>query len=83
MEQVQDAKKLLVGQTAAEQDDKSLVEQIEVSSQFSIAESAENEGTQNGEESFWFSWYGAIMLLSLGFFLYYFPRLIGFPNGAY
>lgn len=42
-----------------------------------------NEAAQNKEETFWFSWYSAIMLLSSGFFLYYFPRLIGFPDAAY
>lgn len=79
MEQAKNTQEILAGQTATEQRDNSLKDQIADSSLSSIVDSED----QNEEGSFWFSWYNAIMLLSLGFFLYYFPRLIGYPIDTY
>jgi hypothetical protein len=83
MEQTQDTHKKLADQSVIEQHDNPLNDQIEDSFLSSIDDSEENERVQNEENPFWFSWYSAIMLLSLGFFLYYFPRLIGFPSDAF
>src|SRR5450759_3557356 len=83
MEQAQDTQVIPANQMATEQHDSLLNEQIETLSLFSNIESEENEEAKLEENPFWLSWYSAIMWLSLGFFLYYFPRLVGFPDDAY
>jgi len=83
MEQTKDTQEIFTGQTATGQHDNPLNDQVEDSSLSFIVDSEENEEAQHEEIPFWLSWYSAGMLLSLGLFLNYFPRLIGFPNDVF
>src|SRR5579872_1846757 len=83
MKQVQDAQEILASQTVIEQENNSLNDQIEDVSLSFTDGPKQDEKAQNEDYPFWLSWYSATMLLSLGFFLYYFPRLIGFPDATF